>query len=319
MAPLLFTVTVLIWGTTWYAIKLQIGLVPAEVSIIYRFSLAAIVLVSILIITKRLRPPPVRYLPSLAAQGICLFCLNFLFMYFASDLLPSGMISVVFAMATLFNVANDWLLRGNRPSRRAILASMIGLCGLGLLFAEEMRQFGQDDNGVIGLVLALAGTYCFSLGNLLSARHQRIGLDLATTTAYGMICGVAVLCAIVLARDIPFSLDPSPVYVGALFYLAVPGSIIGFLCYLTLVGHWGPAPASYVTVLFPLVALSISTLMESYNWTTEGGVGLALALGGNLIMFGVPRRRLKKSDQYKRENIDVSNSILPQATQTHQD
>ncbi|MFA1623524.1 DMT family transporter [Rhizobium mongolense] len=290
MAPLLFVLTVLIWGTTWFAIKLQVGIVPAEASILYRFALAAILLLGLLALRRRLPPPPLNHWLTVGAQGLCLFCCNFLCFYYAAGMLPSGIVSVVFAMATLFNAANGWLLQGNRPSARVMLAGAVGLVGLMLLFADEMRALDTTPQGGLGLLLALAGTYCFSLGNFLSARHQRLGLDLSSTTAYAMVCGVAALGAIVLVRGLPLTFDPSPVYTGALLYLAIPGSVVGFLAYLALVGRWGPARASYATVLFPLVALTVSTLFEGYVWTAEAVLGLIFALGGNVIMFGRPIR-----------------------------
>ncbi|TCU13470.1 DMT family transporter [Rhizobium sullae] len=290
MAPLLFILTVLIWGTTWYAIKLQVGIVPAEVSILYRFALAAILLLGLLALRRRLAPPPFQHWLTVGAQGLCLFCCNFLCFYYAAGMLPSGIVSVVFAMATLFNAANAWLLHGNRPSGRVILAGAVGLFGLMLLFADELRALGTAPQGGFGLLLALTGTYCFSLGNFLSARHQTLGLDLPSTTAYAMVCGVAALGVLVLARGLPLTFDPSPAYTAALLYLAIPGSVIGFLAYLALVGQWGPARASYATVLFPLVALTVSTVFEGYDWTAEAVLGLIFALGGNVIMFGKPIR-----------------------------
>ncbi len=73
-------------------------------------------------------------------------------------------------------------------------------------------------------------------------------------------------------------------YVGSLVYLAVFGSIIAFGCYLTLVGNIGADRAAYATLLFPLVALTISTIWEDYLWTPDAGVGIILILLGNAIM-----------------------------------
>jgi len=83
----------------------------------------------------------------------------------------------------------------------------------------------------------------------------------------------------------PFALEPSTRYVGALLYLAIPGSVIGFTAYLLLVGRIGPDRAAYSTVLFPIVALTISTIYEGYHWTPTALAGLALVLAGNLLAF----------------------------------
>ncbi|MFP3590301.1 EamA family transporter, partial [Paraburkholderia sp. SIMBA_055] len=75
-----------------------------------------------------------------------------------------------------------------------------------------------------------------------------------------------------------------------LVYLAVPGSVIGFTAYLMLVGRLGPERAAYCTVLFPFVALAVSTVFEGYRWSALAVVGLVLVVAGNLVAFGVTQR-----------------------------
>jgi drug/metabolite transporter (DMT)-like permease len=70
-----------------------------------------------------------------------------------------------------------------------------------------------------------------------------------------------------------------------LLYLAIPGSVIGFTAYLTLVGRMGPERAAYCTVLFPVVALNISAWLEGYTWTPAALLGLALVAAGNVAVF----------------------------------
>ena len=72
---------------------------------------------------------------------------------------------------------------------------------------------------------------------------------------------------------------------GSLLYLALFGSVIAFGCYLTLVGNIGADRAAYATLLFPIVALLISTVWEGYLWTVSSAVGVALILLGNLWML----------------------------------
>jgi drug/metabolite transporter (DMT)-like permease len=83
----------------------------------------------------------------------------------------------------------------------------------------------------------------------------------------------------------PFNFDPSPRYVGALLYLAVPGSVVAFTAYLLLVGRIGPDRAAYCTVLFPVVALTVSTVFEGYQWSSMALAGLLLVIAGNLLAF----------------------------------
>jgi drug/metabolite transporter (DMT)-like permease len=153
-----------------------------------------------------------------------------------------------------------------------------------------------------GLAIALAGTMSFSAGNLLSSRMQGMGLHPTLTNSWGMLIGAALLTLGSLAAGLSFTPELTVRYLGALAYLAVPGSVIGFTTYLTLVGRIGPERAAYCTVLFPFVALAVSTLFENYKWSPAAVVGLVLVVIGNLIAFNVARRLpfLRKRSQARR-------------------
>ena len=136
-----------------------------------------------------------------------------------------------------------------------------------------------------GLGLALLGTLFFSTGNLLSSRMQAIGLTPWLTNTWAMFIGAGVLTLAGLLLGMPFDVEPTARYIGSLLYLAIPGSVIGFTAYLLLVGRMGPEKAAYCTVLFPVVALSISSVFEGYVWTASAIAGLGCVLAGNLLAF----------------------------------
>jgi drug/metabolite transporter (DMT)-like permease len=124
---------------------------------------------------------------------------------------------------------------------------------------------------------------------MLSSLQQKAGLKPLTTNAWGMAYGAAMLSVWCLVKGIPFDMDWSPRYVGALLYLVIPGSVIGFTAYLTLVGRMGPERAAYCTVLFPVVALNVSAFAEGYQWTAPALVGLVLVMLGNVLVFRKPK------------------------------
>ena len=138
---------------------------------------------------------------------------------------------------------------------------------------------------LVGLAWALGGTLCFSSGNLLSSALQARGLQPAQTNAWGMAFGTLLLFGYCLAAGTPFIFDSSPRYIGALLYLAIPGSVVAFTAYLTLVGRLGPERAAYSTVLFPIVALNVSAIFEGYQWTASALAGLVLVMLGNMLVF----------------------------------
>jgi drug/metabolite transporter (DMT)-like permease len=94
---------------------------------------------------------------------------------------------------------------------------------------------------------------------------------------------LALLIALGLGKQLDFSLRTD--YVLSLLYLALFGSAIAFGCYLALLKLIGAARASYSSVLFPVVALLISTAFEGYRWTMPAAAGILLTLAGNWLIL----------------------------------
>ena len=287
MILFLFVSTVLIWGTTWFAIALQAGPVPVLVSVFYRFALAAILFLAGLAVTGRLKLPQREQHKWLFAQALCLFSLNFICFYTAAQYIPSGLESVIFSLATIFNALNARLFFGDKITRKVMLASVMGISGLILLFGRDILT-DTGSEAVKGIALAGLGTLFFSFGNMVSRRNSQAGISPVTANAWGMGYGALILLGLVMATGTSMIAPSGLTYSAALLYLAVFGSIIGFTTYLVLVARIGSARAAYATVLFPIIALAISTLYEGYVWHWTAILGLILALSGNVIMFARP-------------------------------
>lgn len=285
----LYLATVLIWGTTWIALKLQLGEVAIALSIAYRFALAALVLFAVLLLSGRLQPLNRRGQWICMAQGLCLFCVNFMCFYTASQWIPSGLIAVVFSTSTLWNALNARVFFGQRIARNVLTGALLGLSGLACLFWPELSGHAASRETLLGLGLALLGTLSFSAGNMLSSVQQKAGLKPLTTNAWGMLYGALLLSLYCLVSGVPLHFEWNARYVGSLVYLVIPGSVIAFTTYLTLVGRMGPERAAYCTVLFPVVALNISVYAEGYQWTLPALFGLVLVMIGNVLVFRKPR------------------------------
>ncbi len=285
----LFVTTILIWGSTWIAISLQVGDVPLIVSVFYRFAIAAALFVPLLAAMGRLDMPKARHHPFIIAQALCLFSLNFLFLYDAANYIPSGLIAIIFSLSTIYNALNARIFFQESISPRVIVASMLGLAGLTLIFLpdvlDEIHGKGAGLESLTGALLAAAGTYLFSLGNMVSRRNAAHGLSTASTNAWGMAYGALILLLLIFATSTPLVAPPDMTYATALVYLAIFGSIIGFTTYLLLVVRVGSSRAAYATVLFPVVAIVLSSIFEGYHITAATIAGIILAMTGNAIMF----------------------------------
>ena len=285
MNALLFTVVVVVWGLTWYAMRLELGPVPPETSIFWRFLVASAIMWIGLAAAGRLKRAPLSAHLWFAALGAVLFCGNFLFFYNSERFVASGVVSVVFATATAFNVVNQGLFNRVRPSARTVAGALIGVAGVACLFADQLRATAVASGSTLGLALAIGGTYCFSLGNLASRPAAAAAGDLPNAVARAMTWGTAMLALVVVARGLSFAPSTDPVYLGALVYLAAAGSALGFLAYLALVARIGPERAAYATVLSPVIALAVSWLLENYQWSRWALIGAPLILIGDVVIF----------------------------------
>ena len=197
------------------------------------------------------------------------------------------------------NVFNSALFLKKPIERKLILAGLMGLTGIVLVFRPEISAFSLDNHGVRGLLLCISATLLASFGNILSAYNQKNNeLPIVQTNAFGMGYGALALLMTAVLTSKPFSFETTLTYTGSLIYLAVFGSVIAFGCYLTLVGNIGATRAAYATLLFPIVALAISTVWEAYKWTPEAAVGIVLILVGNVLMiqrsWTLPKIRKRK-------------------------
>ncbi|MBL5928760.1 DMT family transporter [Lelliottia amnigena] len=294
MNALLYGLVVLIWGTTWIAIFLQQGPVAAPVSIFWRFAVASATIMIVLLALGRLRKMVLRDHLFCMVQGCCVFCFNFWCFYTAAAYINTGLESVIFSMAVLYNAVNSFIFFGQRPPARFGIAAVLGMLGIITLFWDDLLASGWSQELLLGIGLSALGTYGFSLGNMISLRHQRNGLETMTTNAWAMTYGTLVMGAIALIRGDNFTPEWTVSYMGALLYLAIFGSVIAFGAYFTLVGRIGAGKAAYSTLLFPLVALSISTIYEGYVWHMNGIAGIVLILTGNMVMFTKPETWFKR-------------------------
>ena len=288
----LYGSTVIIWGTTWLAIKFQLGSVDPMVSVLYRFIVAALTL----FLYCKLRGLKMRFRLKdhifMALQGLVLFSVNYWLIYLAVVHVSSGLVAVIFSSIVFMNMVNGAVLLGSPIRSTVVLGGAIGVLGIMLVFWPQLLSFSLSDKTALGLLLSIVSTFMASLGNIISARHQQNNLPVVQTNAYGMAYGVGIIGVISVASGKTFSFEMSLPYVGSLFYLSLFGTVIAFGCYLKLIGKIGADRAAYATMLFPIVALGISTVYEGYQWAPHNVIGMAVVLIGNWLVLN--KRALAK-------------------------
>jgi drug/metabolite transporter (DMT)-like permease len=280
---LLFVIPTLIWGSTWLAIRYQLGVVDPLVSVAYRFVAAG----ALMLAFCRIRGIPLRLgardQAFVGLQGLLLFGVNYWLVYEAERFLPSGLVAIVFSAILFANVLNGRVFLGSPVRRPVVVGGILGLAGVSAIFLNDLRAFSVSSRSLQSLGLAAVSVYLASLGNILSARNQRAGLSVLQTNTLGMLYGGAAMTLVSAVLGKPFAFDTSVRYVASLTYLTVFGSIVAFACFLTLLGRIGADKAAYVVLAMPVIALILTTLFEGYRWTPVALVGVGLVLVGNYL------------------------------------
>ncbi len=280
----LYAATVLAWGFSWYAIKLQSAVSP-EVSLFWRFVIATTCMFVWAGIGRHPLRFPVKTHLKFAALGVTLFSTNFLLFYYGAKTIPSGLLSVIFSLASVFNLMIGFLIFGQKLSPRIMAGGLAGFTGVALMFWPQISSTGFDSSALFGLALCVGGTLCFCSGNMVSARLQAQKISVVSATSWGMVYGTLALGVQVFLKDEGFQIAWTYEYVGSLIYLAVIASVVAFGSYLTLLGRIGSARAGYATVMFPVIALGVSTFLEGYIWTIGAIAGLLCVLAGNILVL----------------------------------
>ena len=276
-----FIIFTAVWGSTWIVIRGQLGIVPPEWSVTYRFVIAATTMAAIAILKGEGLRLPRSGIAAAAVLGLTQFCINFNAVYLAERHITSGVVATVFALLLIPSSLLAWAFLGHKPTQRFFWSSTVAVAGIALLFLHELNEHPANAGQVAaGIGLTLAGMVGASAANVLQARPEVRRFPLFTMLAWSMALGALIDGAIALAMTGAPVIDSRPIYWAGLLYLALAASVLTFSLYYPVVRIIGPAKAAYSSVLVPIIAMGFSTAFEGYRWTPTTVVGALLALGG---------------------------------------
>jgi drug/metabolite transporter (DMT)-like permease len=285
----LYGLTVLIWGSTFLAIEFQLGVVAPEVSLVYRYSAASLLLFA----WSKFRGLNLQFDLQQHAWflllGILLFGVNYIIAYRAQIYITSALSAIAFSSMVWMNIINARLFFGVKAGRGVLFGALLGVIGMFYLFAPQIAEMSLTDTVLYGFLLALVSALIASLGNMVSQATQKAKLPIVQTNAWGMFYGTLFTGAIAIANGREFTFEWTVAYAGSLAYLTIFGSIVVFGAYLTLLGRIGAGRAGYAMIMFPVVALVLSILFEGLEITPTLIIGTLFVLAGNWFVLKTRR------------------------------
>ena len=275
----------LAWGTTWYAITLQLGVVDPVISVTYRFTLAAVLLFAWCLVRGESLALTRAQHAAAFGVGVSTFTINYALVYLAEQWVTSAVVAIVFAAMAFMNLIGFRIAFGQRASLLAWIAALLGIAGICLLSWDEVMSANFDTLAMTGIGLTLVGVAASVVGNIYARRGELAGSTIAASTGWAMAYGAAVLALFALVTGKPWAFEFTPAYIFSLLHLSLIGSVIAFLMYYGLARRRGYALASYISALAPLVAMVVSTLFEGKSWGVLALGGVALVLFGQFLLL----------------------------------
>ena len=283
--PQLFGICVVIWGSTWYAITLQLGSVAPEISVGYRFLLASVVLFAVCRARGVRLYFGARQHADFALLGLSMFGLGYILVYHAETYVVSGLVAVGYSASPMLNMVGARVLFGTPMTARVAFAGLLGVAGICCVFWPALGSVSGSPGAWAGALLTAASVLMSSGGSMAAMRCQRRGYSIWASMSWGMLYGGVLSIAIGLGIGKELAFPATASYALSLVYLAVLGSIVTFACYLTLIARIGAARAAYVGVAVPIVALLVSSVLESFNWSLLTVLGVLLSTAGNWLIL----------------------------------
>ena len=282
---LLFLTSAFIWGSTWLAIKFQLGVVDPLISIFYRFLLAASILFFYSLISRASLRYSFKQHLQMALQGFLLFGINYWLVYLAEQHLTSGLVAIVFSTIVFLNIFFGAVFLKSKIRSLVVTGAVIGFIGISFVFKNEIVVFNLSSQNSMALLIAFIGAISASLGNITSAYNQKKNIPVLQTNGYGMLYGALFMLILAIIMNKPIYFDISLSYIISLLYLSIFGSVIAFTCYLTLLGNIGADKAGYTTLVIPIIAIFLSSVFEGYQWNVFVFIGIAFISLGNMLVL----------------------------------
>ena len=283
----LYALLVLIWSSTWVAIKIGLEDCPPLLGAGVRFASAGLVLLAITVVRRRsLRSDPLL----VALMALLPFAFTYGLVYWGEQHIPSGLAAVLFGVLPLYTAVIGGLLLPDEPMHPRLFAGvLVAILGLSLAFLESI-DLGSDDlawAGALALILAPLGASAGNVGIKLRAAK----LDAIVLNGWAMLAGGVLLTAASAAGESWGEFNWTPESLGSIAYLSLIGSAVAFVILTVLLRTVTARATSFLALLLPFGALAFGAALYDEPVTARAAAGAGLVAAGLLLAQGSGLRR----------------------------
>lgn len=289
LAYVAWVVVCVVWGTTYLAIRVALESVPVALLAGLRWATAGALLAAMLPFFGERLPHP-RTWKSIAIAGFLMAVIGNGGVVWAQQYVASGLAAVIVAMVPFWTVLVESLLpRGERLTSRILLGLGLGFLGIVVLIWPELTIGGQSGRlfvaGVISLQIACLG---WALGTSYIKRNAMSVSPLSAAAMQMLLSGI-MLIAIATATGEWSRLVFTTRTAGAMIYLVLIGSIVGYTAFVHALKHLPISTVSLYAYVNPLIAVILGTLLLSEPFSLRIVIASALVFAGIAVVRSKPQ------------------------------
>ncbi len=274
----------IVWGSTYFFIKMAVETIPPFYVIALRWLIGGILFLLFAIVSGRLRQfPTLRQVGASVFLGFTLLVAGNGLITFAEQRVDSYLVALILASTPILVAFYDWILIKKRIAPMALIGIMIGLVGVGLLLYDG-RSLGTSFSPSIWMVIG--GLAFWSLGTSLGHK-LKVHPDIIVNSAVQMtLVGATILTGLYLCGQ-SLTVDVSTVTASSsfgLWYLAIVGSL-AFIAYNYLIAHEPAIRIVSYAFVNPLIAVVLGLMVGNEKPVPYLAAGLPLILSGLFLML----------------------------------
>jgi drug/metabolite transporter (DMT)-like permease len=272
-----FCLIYIVWGTTYYAIRVVVATVPPFLSAALRFLTAGLILVAFAIIRGKFRIGQ-RQLLNATVISLLMFVIGYGGLFWSEKRIDSGIAALLIATIPVWIALMEvFVLRKGSIHAPLLVAIALGLAGVGVI----TLRFGHMGIPIRPLIVLTVGQIAWALGSVLSKKLSLPESKIVTAGLQMLMGGVALAVFSMAAGEMVHPLVVSRQAGLALLYLAIPGSVLAFTAYVWLLGRVSPTVIGSYAYVNPVVALIIGHMFGNE------AIGVRTLIGSTLVISSV--------------------------------
>ncbi|MCJ7711420.1 MAG: EamA family transporter [Chloroflexi bacterium] len=283
----LFLTLGFLWGSSYLWIKIGLESLPPLTLIAGRLLLGGAFLAVVVAIARQPLPREPRQYGHLFVMAVVNIVMPFVLITVGEQSIDSALAAILTATVPLtVIVLAPMFLPDERITLPRIAGLAVGFAGVIMLVAPDLVNLSDAD--LTGELMMIGAATCYGIGNVYAKRNVR-GLRPMIPALFQVLFAVAIIVPMALVFEQPVgNVNPAPEAIVAVIWLGFLGSGVAYLCYFTILAHWGATRTSMVAYLLPVVGIVLGAVVMGDPVTVNRIVGTGLIIAGIALVNSGP-------------------------------